>query len=95
MEKWSCRNPLTIEDRRTIQHGIKCGLSSREIGKEINREKSVVLRESKRLGDASDYNADLAQMHFEDTQRKGWEKCRITKNAKKNECKSALHCINC
>lgn len=79
MEKWSCRNPLTIEDRRVIQHGIESGLSSRQIGKEIIRCKSVILRESKRLGDSKEYNAELAQEHFENTQKQGWEKCKQTK----------------
>ncbi len=88
MEKWSCRNPLTIEDRKIIEEGIKNQLSSREIAKEINRVKSVVLRESKRLGERSRYDATLAQEHFENRQREGWEKCRQTKI---NKCKAALH----
>jgi|GEM_PF-6090576 IS30 family transposase len=78
MEKWSCRNPLTIEERKIIQQGIESGLSSRQIGKEIQREKSIILRESKRLGDLKNYKAELAQQHFEDTQRKGWQKAKQT-----------------
>jgi len=77
MELWSCRNPLTIEERRQIKQGIDEGLSSREIGKAIGRGKSVIARESKRLGRWSDYDPDLAQKDFEKKQRDGWSKQRI------------------
>lgn len=83
MEKWSCRNPLKLEDRQKIQEGLQLGLSSREIARMIHREKTVILRESMRLGDREKYDAILAQIHFETTQRKGWEKCKETKRKKK------------
>lgn len=83
MEKWSCRNPLSIDDRKFIQHGITSGMSSREIGKEIGRCKSVVLRESKRLGDIKNYDAEMAQHDFEKKQREGWKKCSETQKSKR------------
>jgi IS30 family transposase len=76
MEKWSCRNPLTIEDRKVIQMGIKSGLSSREIGREIDRDKSIILRESKRLGGVDKYDATKAQENFENKQIEGRRKSR-------------------
>lgn len=82
MEKWSCRNPLSIEERKSIENGIRLGRSSREIGKEINRNKSIILRESKRLGNSDEYNAEKAQENFEYKQREGWRKSRETKKTK-------------
>ena len=84
MQKWSCRNPLTIEERKIIESGIKEGLSSRQIGSLINRGKSVILRESKRLGDLENYDAVNAQKKFEKIQRLSWKKISATLKSKKN-----------
>ncbi len=79
MQKWSCKNPLTIEERYRIKELMDCNLSSREIGEQLDRAKSTILRESKRLGDRSIYDAELAQKDFETKQHEGWKKCRETK----------------
>lgn len=67
--KWSCRNPLTIEERRKIMYGLDYGMNYREIAEYVGRCKSVVIRESKRLGCVSKYNSEFAQIDFEDKQR--------------------------
>lgn len=62
---WPCINPLTIEERRRIKHGLMINLSYSQLALHVGRHKSVVLREAKRLGDAADYDPDLAQKDFE------------------------------
>jgi IS30 family transposase len=66
--KWSCKNPLTIGERRLIKEGLDLNMSYQEIGQYVGRHKSVVLRESKRLGDTKKYDPDKAQEHFEQKQ---------------------------
>jgi IS30 family transposase len=63
------KNHLTIDDRKKIQEGIALGLTYREIGETINRAKSVIIREAKRLGDFQDYEAEKAQSNFESKQK--------------------------
>jgi IS30 family transposase len=70
VEKWSCINPLTLDERRLIKEGLDLNMCYREIGQHAGRSKSVVLRESKRLGDISKYDPDKAQKDFEEKQRK-------------------------
>jgi IS30 family transposase len=67
--KWSCANPLTIEERRLIKEGLDLNMNYREISEHVGRCKSVVMREAKRLGDISEYDPDKAQAHFEKLQR--------------------------
>lgn len=67
---WPCINPLTIEERRKIQEGLALDLSYSELALHVGRCKSVVLRESKRLGDISDYDPDLAQENFENKMKR-------------------------
>ena len=68
VSKWSVRNPLTIEDRKKIHEGLKLNMSYGQMALHVGRSKSTVLRESKRLGDTSDYDPEKAQSHFEDIQ---------------------------
>lgn len=70
VEKWSCRNPLTIQERLLIKEAIDLNMSYSEMSTHVGRCKSVVMRESKRLGDHSTYNAEKAQEHFEDKQKR-------------------------
>lgn len=79
--KWSCNNPLTIEERRLIQEGLNLNMSYRQIGLHCGRAKSVVMRESKRLGDVHLYDADKAQTNFEYIQkRRNLKKEKINAN---------------
>lgn len=74
--KWSVKNPLTLIERELIEKNLST-LSYREIAALISRDKSHVLRESKRLGDVKNYNAELAQKDFEYKQilkRKNYKK---------------------
>lgn len=66
---FKCKNHLTLNERKKIQQGIKLGLTYREIAESINRDKSVVMREAKRLGDFNDYDADKEQANFESKQK--------------------------
>lgn len=68
VEKWSCINPLTIHERRLIKEGLDLNMSYREISLHTGRCKSVVLRESKRLGEVKNYEPEKAQEHFEQKQ---------------------------
>lgn len=67
--KWSCKNPLTIDERYKIKEGLDLGMSYREIGEHVGRNKSVVLRESKRMGIVNKYEPQKAQEDFEMKQR--------------------------
>lgn len=66
---FKCKNHLTLEDRKKIQEGISLGLTYRAIGETINRGKSVIIREAKRLGNFKDYDAEKAQKNFESKQK--------------------------
>jgi len=70
VNKWPCINPLTIEERRKIMEGLALDLSYRELGLHVGRLKSVVMRESKRLGDVKNYDADKAQQDFENKMKR-------------------------
>lgn len=69
--KWSCRNPLTFEEREKIKEGLDMQMTYRQLGEYVGRAKSVVMRESKRLGDIRKYDPKKAQQHFEMIQRRG------------------------
>lgn len=68
--KWMCKNPLSLEQRMKIEIGLSMKLTYSELAVYVGRCKSVVLRESKRLGDHKDYDAHLAQQDFEHKQMK-------------------------
>ena len=76
MNKWQVKNPLTIEEREKIQEGLSMSLSYRELGWYVERSKSTVMRESKRLGSPETYDAKKAQQDFE---RKQFEKMKKAK----------------
>ena len=63
--KWIANNPLTIEQRHLIKEGLDMDMSYSEIAVHSGRVKSVVMRESKRLGKVEDYDPDKAQKDFE------------------------------
>lgn len=67
--QFKTKNPLTLEERRKIKEGLASTMSYREIGLYVGRCKSVVLRESKRLGTADKYDPDRAQQHFVSKQK--------------------------
>jgi len=67
--KWMALNPLSIDERKKIKEGIDLNMSYRQIALHVGRCKSVVLRESKRLGKVSDYDPELAQADFESKQK--------------------------
>jgi IS30 family transposase len=67
--KFKVKNPLTIEERRKIKEGLALQMSYSELALHVGRCKSVVMRESKRLGYPWDYEPDLAQKNFEAKQK--------------------------
>lgn len=69
--KWSCRNPITIEEREKIKEGLDMDMSYRQLSQHVGRSKSTVMREAKRLGDVSNYEAKKAQEDFEFKQKRG------------------------
>lgn len=69
VSQWSCQNPLSLEERKLIKEGLDLGMSYSQIGLHAGRCKSVVLRESKRLGSSENYDALKAQNHFEQIQK--------------------------
>ena len=70
VEKWSCINPLSIEERKLIKEGLDLNMSYREISIHVGRCKSVVMREAKRLGDIKIYDPEKAQENFEEKQKR-------------------------
>jgi len=68
VELWMVKNPLTIEERRKIKRAIDLGLSYSGMALFVERPKSTVIRESKRLGKFIDYDPEKAQKHFEKKQ---------------------------
>jgi|GEM_PF-6553745 len=66
---FKCRNPLSFDDRKKIQHGIRIQFSYAEIAMSINRVKSVIQREVKRFAKVADYDAQKAQKNFESKQK--------------------------
>lgn len=69
VELWKAKNPLRIEERRKIKEAIELGLSYRQMALFVDRPKSTVLRESKRLGKFTNYDPDKAQKDFEEKQK--------------------------
>lgn len=65
VNKWICRNPISIQERKKIEEGIKMQMTYREIGEFVGRPKTTVIRESKRLGNVDKYDAEKAQNDFE------------------------------
>jgi IS30 family transposase len=70
VEKWSCQNPLSIEERKLIKEGLDANWTYREIAAHAKRGKSTIMREAKRLGDIKDYDPEKAQEHFEEIQKR-------------------------
>ncbi len=68
--KWSCKNPLSISERHLIKEGLDLNMTYAELSIYVGRCKSVVLRESKRLGRFEDYDPEKAQKDFEYKQRR-------------------------
>ena len=68
--KWICINPLTIEERRKVKEALDMNMSYGEMAIHVGRCKSVVMRESKRLGSAWNYDPDKAQKDFETKQKR-------------------------
>lgn len=86
VEKWSVRNPLTLDERKKIKEAIELGMSYSQMAEHVGRYKSTVMRESKRLGDPKDYDPEKAQKSFEDGQVEKYKQIRETlrmKRAKK------------
>lgn len=79
VSKWAVKNPLTIEERKKIKEGLEMDLSYGELSSYVGRDKSTVMRESKRLGSYKDYDPEKAQEHFEKLQKEKREKISKTK----------------
>jgi IS30 family transposase len=69
VSKWKTINPLTIQQRRLIKEGLDLNMSYSQIAAHAGRGKSVVMRESKRLGKIKDYDPEKAQKDFEAKQK--------------------------
>jgi len=65
VSKWIANNPLTFHERKKIESAIAMGMSYSEMAVYVDRAKSTVMRESKRLGKPWEYNAKEAQQDFE------------------------------
>lgn len=78
VEKWSVKNPLTLDERKKIKEGLDLGLSYSKLALHVGRYKSTVMRESKRLGDVSDYDPEKAQQHFENGQKEKYKQITET-----------------
>lgn len=63
--KYNTINPLTIEERHLIKEAIDLNMSYGEMAKHVGRVKSIVRRESVRLGHYSLYDPEKAQQQFE------------------------------
>ena len=70
ISKWIANNPLMIEERRKIKEGIDLGMSYRELAIHVNRAKSTIIREAKRVnGVVWLYDPEKAQADFEAKQK--------------------------
>lgn len=78
--KWSVKNPLTIDERRKILEALSLNMSYSQMALHVGRSKSACIRESKRLGETSDYDPDRAQSHFEGIQLSRRKNRSETKN---------------
>lgn len=67
--KWKAVNPLTIEERQLIKEGLDLNMSYSQLALHVGRCKSVVMRESKRLGKYQNYDPVKAQSDFEEKQK--------------------------
>lgn len=67
--KWIANNPLSFHERELVEEGIKLNLSYSQIAKHVGRCKSVVMRESKRIGTPDEYTALKGQADFEEKQK--------------------------
>jgi IS30 family transposase len=65
ISKWSVKNPLSLDERKHIHELIQTTLTYQEIATKMNRSKSTIRRESRRLGNVKDYDPEKAQQHFE------------------------------
>jgi IS30 family transposase len=104
VEKWSVYNPLTIEERILLKEALDLNLSYKEIGLYVGREKSIVIREAKRLGHYSLYDPYKAQEHYENIQINRYkkkqqvlktEKIENLKPEKKSNRRKKKECPNC
>lgn len=70
--KWSCKNPLNIEERILIQKGIENNMTYKQISESCKRPVTTIKNECKRrCKELSEYNAYKAQEDFEMKQRRG------------------------
>lgn len=67
--KWKAINPLRLEERKKIREGLDLNLIYSQLALHVGRCKSVVLRESKRLGKHENYDPIGAQADFEEKQK--------------------------
>ena len=63
---------LTYTDRLSIQNGLKSGLSQRQISLQTDISRTSIGREIKRC--QGSYNAEEAQLHFDETKREKIQK---------------------
>lgn len=84
MVKLNAKNPpLTLDERKKIKEGLELNLSYTQLAKHVGRNKSTVLRESKRLGTPDDYDPEKAQAHFEMRQQEKIEGIKRTLREKR------------
>lgn len=67
--RWSCRNPLTLQERIKIRESIDMDMTYREMSKHVGREKSVLVKECNKRGGYENYDPHKAQEQFEKIQR--------------------------
>ena len=87
VERWSVKNPLKLDERKKIKEAIDLGMSYSQMALHVGRNKSTVMRESKRLGDVNDYDPEKAQQHFESGQIEKYK--NITQTLKEKRAKKA------
>lgn len=63
------KNPLTLDERKKLKEGLELHLSYTQLAKYVGRNKSTLIRESKRLGNADSYDPEKAQEHSEAMRR--------------------------
>lgn len=78
VQKWIANNPLTLQERRKLFEGLNLGLSYSELAAFVNRPKTTVMREAKRINnDFTKYDPVKAQKDFEAKQKLiGKKKCK-------------------
>lgn len=65
---------MTLEERMKIKEGLEKNLSYSQLAVFVGRNKSTVLRESKRLGSPKQYDPVEAQKNFEEGQVEKYSK---------------------